>query len=94
MSVNLTTKRQNAANKAIEASTKIVDGLNDLIEVALERAKWSEDFQPNDFIGTLVHVDSGIMGTLLDAVTTSLKDNYVDTSNSGRNQQILLQVRR
>lgn len=92
-------KRQNIASKAVAASTAIVDNLNVLLELKDERAKLVDPFVDGDFTGTaLKHLTAAQIGVLFDFVVPALQTTYLDTNvpastNGGRNQQILLQMR-
>lgn len=95
MSQDLVRKKQNLAASAIAYSTQLVDALNGLQALALERAVLGEDFQDSDFVTPdLGHLTAGIVGTLFDFVVPSLQANYEDNVNAGRNRQILLQMRK
>jgi len=94
MAQDLTAKRLNVASKAMTAATQLVDALNVLLELKEERAVFGGDFQDSDFASTaLKHVTASMVGTLFDFVVPSLNTNYLDAGNSGRNKQILLQMR-
>lgn len=94
MAQDLTIKRQKIAESAMSASAQIVDALNTLLVLKEQRAKLDQDFQESDFVAGLNHVTPNMMGTLFDFVVPSLQSNYLDVPNGGRNQQILLQVRK
>jgi hypothetical protein len=88
-------KRQNLASRAVDLATKFTDALYGLQLLMDERAKLPEDFQDSDFTGTdLAHLDAGMLGSLFDFVMPSFLTTYTDQANGGRNEQILLQVRR
>lgn len=88
-------KRLNIASEGEAAVTKFVDALNTLINLSAERA-YAGNFLDSDFVNTgdLKHLDAGMIGTLFDFVVPSLLANFNDVANSGRNKQILLQVRK
>jgi hypothetical protein len=94
MAQDLTTKRQTIINNAMVASADLVDALNKLLVLKEQRAELDQDFQEADFIAGLNHATAAMMGTLFDFVVPSLQTNYLDVANGGRNQQILLQVRK
>jgi hypothetical protein len=94
MAQDLTLKRQNMAIAAINASTQLVDALNELLALRAEHSKLGEDFQVGDFVGVLAHLTPGICGQLFDFVIPSLEVNFTDTANGERNKQILLQMRK
>lgn len=94
MAVDEISKRQNIASKAVTAATALVDALNSLLDVKTQRDKLVSPFVDSDFTGTaLKQIDAAMIGQLFDFVIPSLQTNYLDVANSGRNQQILLQVR-
>lgn len=94
MAADSTQKRRNLAQKTIQASTQFVDALNTLIELKEERAKLDGGFVDADFeTDGLRHLSPSLIGSLFDFVVPNLKDNYIDTANGGRNEQLLLQVR-
>lgn len=94
MAQDLTTKRQTIINNAMAASTELVDALNKLLVLKEQRAELDQDFQAADFVSGLDHATAAMMGVLFDFVVPSLQTNYLDVANGGRNQQILLQVRK
>lgn len=91
-----TQKRRNIAEKTVTAATQFVDALNQLLELKEERAKLDGGFVDADFeTDGLRHLSPGLVGTLFDFVVPDLQANYVDNDdNGGRNEQILLQVRK
>lgn len=94
MAVNETEKRRNIARNAIIQAIALVNALNALKVLGVERSKLVLDFQTGDFSTQgLDHVDTGMMGTLFDFVVPNLSSNYDDVANGGRNTQILLQIR-
>lgn len=94
MAQDLTNKRKNLANNAITHAERLVDALNALVNLRQERGELAVDFQDPDFAGANIHITPGMMGTLFDFVVPSLLSNFQDAANGGRNEQILLQVRR
>src|SRR5262245_26058534 len=96
MAVDLVSKRQNLASQAVDASTKFTDALYLLQLLMDERAKLQEPFVDSDFAGVpgLKHLDAATLGVLFDFVMPSFLNCYEDTTNGGRNKQILMQVRR
>lgn len=89
-------KRYNLAKKAIDAATRYVDALNDLVELKAERSKLSQPFQDADFapVSDVQHLDAGMIAVLFDDVVPNLSANFIDVVNGGRNTQILLQIRK
>lgn len=95
MAVDLVAKRQNLAAQVVDLSAKFTDALYALQQLADERSKLQEPFADSDFTGTdLKHLDAATLGTLFDFVIPAFVTTYRDTGNGGRNEQILLQVRR
>ena len=96
MGQDLVSKRQNIAVNAVIYSTQLIDGLRGLLALKEERGKLGLDFQDSDFENRedLKHITAPMLGTLFDFVIPNVEKNYLDSENSGRNQQILLQVRR
>lgn len=95
MAQDISSQRQNVASKAVDASTRLVDALYDLLQLKDQRARFVGDFADADFAGTdLKHLTAAQVGTLFDFVVPSLQTNYLDAANGGRNQQILQQVRK
>jgi len=94
MAQDLTAKRQNIINAAMSAAAQLTDALNLLLVLKEQRAELDQDFQEADFTSSLSHATPGMMGSLFDFVVPSLQTNYLDVANGGRNQQILLQVRK
>jgi hypothetical protein len=100
MAQDISQQRFNVGVKAMNASVALVDALNTLLELKEQRGKFEADFQDTDFQsnGSTKHLTAAMMGTLFDFVVPALQTTYLDTSvpastNGGRNQQILLQVR-
>jgi len=94
MAQDISDQRRNVASKAVEAATKFVDSLYDLLQLKDQRAKFVSDFVDADFTNTsLKHLTAAQLGTLFDFVVPSLNTNYIDAANGGRNSQILLQIR-
>jgi hypothetical protein len=92
---NLVPKRQNLASRAVDLATKFTDCLYVMQLLMDERAKLPEDFQDSDFVNTdLAHLDAAMLGQLFDFVIPSFLQCYEDAANGGRNQQILMQVRK
>lgn len=87
-------KRQTIAINAANQCARITDALNALAELKAEAA-YAGDFVDSDFTSSslLKHITPGMMTTLFGFVVPSLQTNYDDSSNGGRNKQILLQVR-
>lgn len=94
MAQDLTQKRTNMATNAVFYATQLVDAMNGLDQIKTERGYLSEDFQDGDFTGALSHLTPGMVGTLFDFVLPSLQTVIEDSANSGRNKQILSQVRK
>lgn len=95
-SQDLVAKRRNIAEKAVIYSTQIVDGYNALLQTQDEYNQ-AGTFVQTDFDGTgLSHLTPGMINTLFGGggVAENLKTNYTDAANSGRNKQILLQMRK
>lgn len=94
MAQDLTQKRVNLATNAVFYSSQLIDALNGLAQLKTDRAFLSQDFQDADFTGGLSHLTPGMVGTLFDFVLPSLQTAIEDSANSGRNKQILSQVRK
>jgi len=94
MAQDISDQRRNVASKAVDAATKFVDSLYDLLQLKDQRAKFVSDFVQSDFDNTsLKHLTPAQLGTLFDFVVPSLNTNFIDAANGNRNQQILQQVR-
>lgn len=95
MAQNISGKRFNLAFETVEAVERLVDALLALEALGEERLKLEAPFVQADFDDTpLQHLTPAMIGTLFDFVVPSLSANYADAPNGGRNQQILLQMRR
>ena len=93
---DLVSKRRNIATNAMIYVTQIVDAYTALQLLQDEYAQ-AGSFAQTDFDGTdLEHLTPGIVNTLFGGggVADNLETNYIDTANSGRNKQILLQMRK
>ena len=92
---DLTQKKINLATNSVFYATQLVDAVNSLRELANERTNLSTPFQDSDFVGTQnSHLTAQIIGTLFDFVVPSYETNYTDQANGGRNENILLQMRK
>jgi hypothetical protein len=89
---NQTRQRLDLATQAAEASSRLLNALADLRDLA-ERRPYLGNFVDADFTGTeLAYLDAGAVGTLFDFVVPDLLTNLADAGNGGRNRQILHQV--
>lgn len=87
-------KRQNMEAKAAFYATQLDDALLGLAAIKIERAKLSQDFQDSDFVRSdIKHMDAGMVGTFFDFCLPTFQATYTDTGNSGRNTQIIQQMR-
>ena len=89
-----TAQRQNVASQAVTAVTQLVDALYTIEKLAAVRSKFVNPFQDSDFAGTAnTQLTAAMIGTFFDFVWPSLQTNFLDVADSGRNEQILLQMR-
>jgi len=97
MAQDLKIKRQMLARQSTAAAENFVNSLAILLSLSDERSVFGagNDFTQGDFDETsdLTHLTPDMMNTLFDFVVPSLRDNYNDAANGGRNRQLLLQVR-
>jgi hypothetical protein len=91
---NIVSQRQNVASNAVIAATKLLDAINALVALKAQRAAFESDFADSDFDGTsLQQLSAGLIGTLFDFVVPAFTTTLADAGNSGRNNQVLNQVR-
>lgn len=87
-------KRQNLEAKTMFYFTQIDDALNGLAGIKVERTKLLQDFQDSDFTRSdIKHMDAGMVGTALDFCVPTFQTTMTDAGNSGRNTQIIEQMR-
>lgn len=92
MAADQTTQRQNLASQAATACQKFIESLTALMSLG-ERRPFLGNFVAADFAGTaLAYLDPATVATLFDFVVPSLKTNYEDAANGGRNRQVLQQM--
>lgn len=88
-------KRVNMATNTIIYVTQFLDAINHLNDIQIERSKLVTDFQDSDFTSStnLNHLTAAQVGVLFDFVLPAFQTTLADTGNSGRNIQILNQIR-
>lgn len=92
---DMTKKKQRLAADAARYSVQFVEALQGLLQLKAERSFLESDFADGDFVGTdSAHMSAGTIRTLFDFVVPSLDAAFQDSSNGGRNKQILFQIKK
>lgn len=101
MAVSDVQKRQNNANNAVIYVRQLLDAMNHLEDLAIERSQFANPFVDADFTPAgIAHLNAAMIGTLYDFVIGNVSGNasgiatwFLDAGNGNRNRQILEQVR-
>lgn len=95
MAQDETLKRQSMERNTIIYVTQLLDAINGLNDIQVERSKLVQDFQDADFTPTdLTHLTAAQIGTFYDFCLPTFQDTLADSANSGRNLQIMQQIRK
>ena len=94
MSQDVTPKLQNIATKAMYEGTKLLDCINNLIELQSEYTTAGRSFQDSDFDSPLLkHLTPYMVGVLLGDTINAFKTTFDDAGHGNLNKNILLQIR-
>lgn len=95
MAQDETLKRQSMIRNTIIYATQLITALNALADIQSERSKLVQDFQDADMTPTdLTHLTASQVGTFYDFCLGTFQSTLTDTANSGRNLQIIEQLRK
>lgn len=95
MAIDLTDKRRNLASNMMQQSVILIDALNALLDLAVEKEALTSGFVDADFEGTsLKHLNASKVDGMVSsarAINTWMDDNGGATSDFARNR--LIEVR-
>lgn len=91
---NQQSQRLNLCTQAADACQRWLEAYHDLIAL-MDRAPFLGGVTDADFLNSdLAYLDAAVVTELFTQVIPSLRTNYLDTANTGRNRRVLNQFTR